>query len=249
MAQAIEWVQTITAIPGDVNPLNDTTGEFARLADVGDTLYLAGSFADDVRKFDVDFGDKLVVPLVNTWSDEFTATLPDLREDVLNFTESLDITEVFLRVDVGNDGHYEFDKTFDISEVTYFPEIDFPCETEKAREFFVEPEPGDKFVFEFPDNITLGDDFPPEGGESESYTTGYYAVIKGLPKGEHKLEFGGTVAAFGLEASVTDIINVVNPLDGENGYSDGNDGADPCSSEPTDGGQDWAPVEACDWIC
>lgn len=250
MDQAIKWVQTITAIPGDSNPLLDATGEFASEADVGETLYLAGSFVGDVtREFDVDFGDKLVIPLVNTWSDKFTATLPDLREDILNFTEEIEITEVVLRVDVGNDGHFEFDEAFDVSEVTYFPEINFPPGTEDARKFFVEPKPEDKFIFEFPDNLTLGEDFPAEGGETESYTTGYYAAIKGLPKGEHKLEFGGTVLGGEVEFSVIDIINVVNPTDGENDYPDGNEGADPCANEPADNGHDAAPVEACDWIC
>lgn len=250
MAQAIAWVQTITAIPGESNPLLDTTGEFASEADVGDTIYLAGSFVGDVtREFEVDLGDKLVVPLVNTWSDKFTATLPDLREDILNFTQDIEITEVLLKVDIGNDGHFEFDEAFDVSDVTYFPEIDFPPGTEDARKFFVEPRPEDKFVFEFPDNLTLGEDFPPEGGETESYTTGYYAVIKGLPKGEHKLVFGGTVEGGDAEFAVTDIVNVVNPTDRDDGHPDGTDGADACTPEPADAGHDWVPVEGCDWIC
>ena len=249
-SQAIAWVQTITGIPGDVNPLLDTTGEFASQADVGDTIYLAGSFVGDVtRAFDVDFGDKIIIPLVNTWSDKFTATLDDLREDILNFTEEIEITEVVLRVDIGNDGSFEFDEAFDVSEVTYFPEIDFPPGTKDAREFFVEPNPGDKFVFEFPDNLTLGEDFPAEGGKTESYTTGYYAAIKGLPKGEHKLEFGGTVLGGEAEFSVTDIINVINPTDRDNDHPDGNDGADPCADESADHGLDSVPVEGCDWIC
>jgi len=253
-AQAIEWVQTIYAIPGDENPLFDTTGAFARLGEVGDTLYLAGSFNDDVRVFDVEFGDTLVVPLVNTVSDAFTNSLPDLREDVLQFTQDVDITELFLRVDIGNDGHIDFEKTLDVAGIKYFPEIEFPEEAKPAREFFIEPRPEDKFIFEAPDNAVIGEPFPEDGAASESYTSGYYAQIAGLPKGEHKLAFGGTAFGGEVAISVTDIITVANERPGSHdGKSDGPhaDGAnDPCDGAPADGyGHDAAPVEACDWIC
>jgi hypothetical protein len=248
-AQAIEWVQTIYGIPGDKNPLFDPTGAFARLGDVGDTLHLAGSFDDDVRSFDVDFGDTLVVPLVNTVSDEFTNTLPDLRQDVLTFTQEIELTDIFLRVDVGNDGHVEFDEKFDISEVRYFPKVEFPEEAAAAREFFIEPGPEDEFVFEAPDNAVIGEPFPAEGATSKGYTSGYYAQIDGLPKGEHEIAFGGTAFGGDTEISVTAVITV-----GHGGHRDRDGdhhggGADP-DPDPDQGARpydDVCPiVDACD---
>jgi hypothetical protein len=247
-AQAIEWVQTIYGIPGDENPLFDPSGAFARLGDVGDTLHLAGSFAADVRRFDVDFGDTLVVPLVNTVSDEFTNSLPDLREDVLKFTQDVELTDIFLRVDVGNDGHVEFDETFDITDVRYFPKIEFPEEAEAAREFLIEPRPEDKFVFEAPDNAVIGEPFPAEGATTKGYTSGYYAQIDGLPKGEHEIAFGGTAFGGDTEISVTDIITVGDgdrherDRDHDGGCADNADADD--GAHPYD---DVCPlVDACD---
>ena len=62
----------------------------------------------------------LVVPMLNVWSDEFTASLPDLREDALAFLDSLDPTSIFLRIDINNDGGYEYNQEVDISNVNYF---------------------------------------------------------------------------------------------------------------------------------
>ena len=252
-AQAIEWVQTIYAIPGDENPIFDTTGEFARLGDVGDTLHLAGSFADDVRTFDVDLGDTLVLPLVNTVSDEFTNSLPDLRQDVLKFTQDVELTDIFLRVDVGNDGHVEFDETFDITDVRYFPKIEFPEEAEAAREFFIEPRPEDGFVFEAPDNAVIGEPFPAAGATSKGYTSGYYAQIDGLPKGEHEIAFGGTAFGGDTEISVTAVITVGHGghRDRDGDHHGGGADPDPDTDPDTDQGarpyDDVCPiVDACD---
>ena len=74
------------------------------------------------------------------------------------------------------------------------------------------PKEDDKFEFEFPEDGIFGDPFPPEGGTSESYTTGYYAQIQDLPLGTHRIEFGGSILDGGIEIAVTDIVTVVEDL-------------------------------------
>ena len=219
------WVQTMAAIPADQNPILDETGEFAHLGNVGDVHYLAGNFGGETtRAFDVEADDALIVPMLNVWSDEFTASLPDLREDALAFLDSIDPTSIFLRIDINNDGGYEYNEEYDLSGVKYFkydkdgdPKKAFNNVKHKgpakdAKEFFVNPKEDDKFEFEFPEDGIFGDPFPPEGGTSESYTTGYYAQIQDLPLGTHRIEFGGSILDGGFEIAVTDIVTVVEDL-------------------------------------
>lgn len=216
MDQAIGWVQTMLAIPIDSNPVLDETGEFAELGDVGDVHYLANSFGSATeRSFDVDFGDTLVAPLLNVWSDEFTNNLPDLREDVLAFAEAIEIGTIRLQVDLFDDGTVDFELgdtgEIDVSGATYYPEVGFPEGLEEAERFFVEPEAGDEFTIEYPERNIAG--YPDGPGTTASYTTGYYAQLNNLPSGTHELVFGGSAADGDFDVLVTDFITVGEPDD------------------------------------
>lgn len=225
--QANEWVQTMMALPASTNPLNDDDGTYAPLGEVGDTHHLAGSFNDDVREFEVELGDTLIAPLVNVWTDRWTNDLSNLRDDVLNFLDIIDVKKLFLTIDLNSNGKLDYKQKFNVSNVDVYPELDVHGNGKEAAEFLVYPEAEDKFVFAFdeddPFNTDFGVDPDPascpdvelEDNETCSFTSGYYAQIQGLPEGTHSISFGGTVVGFGdpIEVSVTDIITVVPETD------------------------------------
>lgn len=198
MEQAQKWVQVMSAIPADMNPINDETGEFAELGDTGDIHYIGGGFFGDVaeREFDVDLGDTLVVPLVNAWVNQFEDGPKDLPEAAINFLGSFPLSNVYLRIDLDNDGSVDYELNVDVSEVDYDPEgVSFP-EGNAAAPFFVEPKKGDEFIFRHPkESIYAGrEEFPNNGdtpGAARAAVTGYIAEIENLPEGTHLLEFGG----------------------------------------------------------
>jgi hypothetical protein len=211
--QAIEWVQVMSEIPADQNPLLDPTGEYAEFGDVGKTQYLAGTLepGEAQRSFEVDSGDTLVLPLINVWTNEIESDgiIYDTVKDAARASlEDLDPNEVYLKIDLnykeGKDTP-DIEKVFDVSDASYFPELSFPeNDSENASEFYVES--GEEFSITIPENNIYE---APAGDYGGFHTVGYYAQIKNLPEGTHKIEFGSTVGDDGEEfVAVTDIITV-----------------------------------------
>ncbi len=214
--QAIEWVQVMSEIPADQNPLFDQTGGNAELGDVGKTQYLAGTSGDEAqRSFIVDSGDTLVLPLINAWTNENEIESDDIIYDTVKDAaraslEYLDPNEVYLKIDLNykeGEDTPDIEKVFDVSDASYFPELSFPKNDSKdASKFYVES--GKEFSITIPENNIYGG--APAGDYEGFHTVGYYAQIKNLPEGTHKIEFGSTVGDDGEEfVAVTDIIMVI----------------------------------------
>lgn len=210
--QAIEWVQVMSKIPADQNPLLDPTGEYAEFGDVGKTQYLAGTLGagEAQRSFEVDSSDTLVLPLINVWTNEIESggiiydTVKDAARALL---EDLDPNEAYLKIDLnyieGKDTP-DIEKVFDLSDVSYFPELSFEGDSKEAKKFYIES--NKEFSITIPENNIYE---APAGDYEGFHTVGYYARIKNLPEGTHKIEFGSTVGDDGEDfVAVTDLITV-----------------------------------------
>ena len=97
----------------------------------------------------------------------------------------------------------------------------------------------------------IGEPFPAAGATSKGYTSGYYAQINGLPKGEHEIAFGGTAFGGDAEISVTAIITVGDGERHERDRDRDHDGGGADSDPDPDQGarpyDDVCPiVDACD---
>jgi hypothetical protein len=203
--QAIEWAQLMNAIPAHTNPLNDRDGHFAELGDVGETHYLAGTMGGDAqRAFHVDLGDKIVLPMINAW-EWVLGDYGNLQDAARGWFEFLNPQEAHLKIDLNNDSRNEFDFNFNLKDSIYFPDLHIE---EGARRFYVES--GKDSEFYNPANDINGI----KTGYYDAYSTGYFAQIENLPKGTHKVEFGGTFDPEGydpIQISVTDTVTVVDP--------------------------------------
>jgi hypothetical protein len=209
--QAIEWVQVMSKIPADQNPLLDPTGENAEFGDVGKTQFLAGTLGGEVqRSFEVDSRDTLVLPLINVWTDETTVediTYDTVKDAARAFLESLNPNEAYLKIDLnyieGQDTP-DIEKVLDLSDAGYFPKPSFEGDSKESKKFYVES--NKEFSITIPENNIYG---LPAGDLEGLYTAGYYAQIKNLPEGTHKIDFGSTVGDDGEDfVAVTDIITV-----------------------------------------
>jgi hypothetical protein len=205
--QAIEWVQVMSKIPADQNPLLDPTGEHAEFGDVGKTQYLAGTLGtgEAQRSFEVDSSDTLVLPLINVWANEIGSG--DTAKDAIRaILEDLDPNEAYLKIDLnyreGKDTP-DIEKVFDLSDASYFPKLSFEGDSKEARKFYVES--NKEFSITIPENNIYE---APAGDYEGFHTVGYYARIKNLPEGTHKIEFGGSTVGEDFVVAVTDIITV-----------------------------------------
>lgn len=210
---AERWLQVMAGISADENPLLDETGEFAYLGDIGDVHYLAGNFGGETtREFNVDAGDTLFLPMINAFTDP-REPVGETGDDVLALFDLEPVKasfEIFLRVDLDNDGSYEFDMTFDVSDGTYLPyDPDSFTADPEAQRFFVVPDSGDGVPVEFPKNSIWDAAEIVEPSPYPGYIGGYFAAIEGLPEGTHKIEFGGILADGGFSVAITDIITVI----------------------------------------
>jgi hypothetical protein len=86
---AAEWWQWALGIPGDVNPVTDTTGEHCAQRQVDKVWFLAGGLPTDtvIRTCEIPEGKSLFFPLINTFSGAFLNDPAEMR------------TEEFLRED------------------------------------------------------------------------------------------------------------------------------------------------------
>jgi hypothetical protein len=80
---AAEWWQWALGIPGDVNPLADTTGEHCAQRQVDKVWFLAGSTTADpvVRACEIPAGKSLFFPLINNIYGAFLNDPPETRTD------------------------------------------------------------------------------------------------------------------------------------------------------------------------
>jgi hypothetical protein len=210
---AAKWVQVISKYPSEQNLLADETGELAELGNFDGKLYLAGTLGGEAtREFHIDEGTPLIAPLLNYWEEEWFVEPDNLKEAARDVFESLDITDLFLRIDLNNDGTYEFD--FDLDEKTPPGQV---------NKFYVESN-GNVTITIPDDNIYNNPEADPpidlDAGDYEVYMVGYFAEIKPLMQGTHKIEFGGSAIVplgdgdtFEFTTSTTDIITVGEPLD------------------------------------
>lgn len=88
-----DWWEWVLSYPEAENPQLDTTGELADLGDFGRTFFVAGTFSGDVeRSFSVDYGQTLVIPLINvvSFATEPDDTAASLREDAAEFIDAVE---------------------------------------------------------------------------------------------------------------------------------------------------------------
>lgn len=187
-----EWWNWLYSNPASANPALDETGEFAGEKQTAAVFFLAGNFGGtNERTFDVPADKALFFPIVTIQADNCgvpeedhltSAELQSAAEDMLS-----GVTELTLSID---------DESFATSPAD-FSDFRLPV-TPMSYDV-----PADDSLYDL-----QGSDF--EGTCAESYTTGYFVMIDGLPAGEHTLHFTsltpGATAAEDFAIDVTDHI-------------------------------------------
>jgi len=213
-----EWWQWAVQLPTGNNPFEDLEGALAKDGNVRHNLFflagLAGSSESQApntagvrREFDVPSNVKLVVPILNTaesvpdWEFFFPGQGSEARvAQYIHDWKTSYVVNVFFEIDghkINLDDKFVETSSFSLGSVKK-GEIGYDL-------FNLRPENAD---------------------QSPALAGGYWATVKNLSLGEHKLHFGGALdfndakGNFGkpdgvidFNIDITDIINVVRPGD------------------------------------
>jgi len=179
------WWQWVYSIPADMNPVKDTTGEFAEIGQSGPVWFLAGTFGQTAtRTVTVPQGKALFIPIINVvwfntpefgdnpWSDEQRAYA---RSVIAPFV----------------DNAFNLSCTIDGVEVA-------DLESYRATT----PD-GSEYLVTFPENNING---IPAGTYGPSVDDGIYLMLTPLRPGQHTIHFtsasqGSILGDFALDVT------------------------------------------------
>jgi hypothetical protein len=190
---AAQWWQWALAEPALVNPLSDTTGQYAAVNQRGRVWFVAGSFSSTpiTRTFTVPAGKALFFPIVNVVAVEDgigkggvfvfpppNHPVPQPVQTAQAVVSSIIATATGLSCEV--DG------------------IPLPITSANLEQ-------STPFSTFLPENNILG---VPAGVYFPFVDSGYYVLLAPLSSGFHTIHFAGTIEAFSLSIDVTDNITV-----------------------------------------
>ena len=168
------WWQWAYSFPADVNPVGDTTGEFASLGQSGPVWFLAGTFGSTVtRTVTIPAGKTLFFPILNTiWIN-----IPELGDNPWS-----DAQRAYARTVIAPFIDAGANLTCQIDGVEVKDIAAYRCMTPDGAEYMIN----------FPENNVWG---LPAGVYGPSIDDGIYLMVTPLPPGEHTIHF---TAAAGL---------------------------------------------------
>jgi hypothetical protein len=163
------WWQWVCEIPASMNPLGDTTGEFAGVGQSGRVWFLAGSLWDVgqiVRHVEVPAGKALFFPIANSiWVNTPAYGDPPWSDD----------QEAFARAVVADQVESVSHLACKIDGRTVCHITAYRCQT---------PDDGEFMVTLSDDNIFFGVD---AGTYGPSVADGYYLMLAPLSPGRHTI--------------------------------------------------------------
>jgi hypothetical protein len=184
---AVAWWQWVWSIPGAVNPLNDTTGQYAASAQSGPVWFLAGtSGSDEERTVTVPSGKALFFPVVN----DLWVNLPDLGDHPWSKDQ-----ESFARDFIGAAVDTATGLACEIDGVAVKSLASYRCKTPKNGAFLVDAPAGD--IWGLTDFYGL-----PPGFYGPAVDDGVYLMLYALPVGQHTIHFKGTLFGGGFQLDV-----------------------------------------------
>ena len=211
-----DWWKWVIAIPPEINPLLDETGENCDIDQRGYVWYLAGTtgnLSSAERECTIPEGKQILFPIINTFCSELTDAayiknltgippnepIPtaQLEEGLKTCTKSL-IDPVDIR-EASIDGK-------DVMNLQNF-RVQSPL-------FFITYPPNNVF------GVTNDTGIP-----QKAIAEGYWVLLDGLKAGEHTIEFTGGVSAFNFTTHVTYHITIEPSNNNDNKYYDNNYGS------------------------
>lgn len=182
-----EWWKWVFSVPTNQNPLLDTDGRYATNGNSGPVFFLAGVLGisrTQTRSFTVPEDTCLLVPLINTWSDNVATDPPFTIEELRD----------------NNDGSMQFVTELHAS-VDGVPVTNLFSYRAISPVFSIE--------YRFEDNIhSFLLEAPFLGVVDPMVADGYYLMIEPLRPGPHVITFGGTISSFFLTIDITNHITV-----------------------------------------
>jgi hypothetical protein len=165
------WWNWLYSNPASSNPALDTTGEFADGNQTEDVYFLAGTFGSaETRTFSIPADMPVFFPLITFQADNCGVPV------------DMQLPDADLQA-------YVDDNVANVSELTL--EIDGATFASSPDEFSDYKVTATPMTYTVPADDSLydlqGSDF--EGLCDPSYTSGYFALVKGFPAGEHDLHF------------------------------------------------------------
>jgi hypothetical protein len=163
----VKWWQWVLGIPRSINPVMDTTGEYAGIFDQDENVaFLAGKLAEEkgslpVRHCDIPFKKSILIPVINCESNSLECPELENAEDIVKRVRS--------------------DENTIVSPECYVDGIKVPTQRIQS----------DPVIFDVKmveDNL-----FGVKGGGFTSASAdGYWAFLKPLHRGEHTITFQGS---------------------------------------------------------
>ncbi len=187
------WWQWAAAIPADVNPLRDETGENCDLEQSGPVWFLAGTqFGAAERECTIPAGKAVLFPILNLLF--FNCPAEAYTEEEMRATLEGMLAFFTINLECTIDG-------VPLEDLTIY-------RTQSPAFVMTLPE----------DNILLGncEDLgggPPAGDYFPVVSDGWWILHTPLSEGEHEIFFGGEVVEFGFFVEATYHITVVDEDD------------------------------------
>jgi hypothetical protein len=180
------WWRWAYSIPADVNPVSDTTGEFAAVGQSGPVWFLAGNFGGTtVRTATAPAGKGLFFPIINTlWIN-----IPELGDDPWS-----DEQRAFARSVIAPFVDNAFDLSCTIDGVTVANIESYRAVTPDGSEYFVTLPEG---------NITGG--FLAPGTYGPCVDDGIYLMLAPLKPGLHTIRITAASAGSALGDFALDV--------------------------------------------
>ena len=199
-----DWWKWIIAIPSEINPLLDDTGDNCDVNQQGPVWYLVGTPGDTTignlttgdaeRDCVIPDGKKILFPIINTFCSELNdqITGPQVEEGLRQCTE-----DIINQVDI-------LEASIDGKSITNF------------EKFRVQ---SPVFTISIPEDnafdITNFTNIP-----QKAISDGYWVEVKGLDPGEHTIEFTGGATAFSFTTHVLYHITIEPTNNNDNNYYD-----------------------------
>jgi hypothetical protein len=193
---AADWWQWALAEPGDLNPLNDTTGGNCMQGQFGKVWFLAGSLFDNAvnRNCTVPAGKALLFPVVNSVYLSLKSDSP--QQQTLEYLRT--------QASSGVAGASSLTTTIDGVSV---PDI-MQQYREKSTPFSKVLPPGN--FLGISELFSLG----------RAVDEGWYLVVKPLASGSHTIHFTGSLGAFNVDVTYDITIASSNEWDATDDQGD-----------------------------
>ncbi len=183
-----EWWKWTASIPTSMDPVADTTGEFADVGQSGSVWFLAGSWGETgvVRTVTIPSDKWLFLPILNTgWVN--IEVLGDAPWSPDQRAYAWSVTLPFLEADHELSCEIDGDSVSDLES------------------YWVATADGDEYMMTYPEDNYFG---IPAFTYGPSIDAGYYLMLRPLSAGEHTIHIASAVDDYGFALDVTYYLTV-----------------------------------------